>query len=153
MKYLGTYDFGSMTSEDKQDFLDGFEDASGKTVTTNYWPFRLRDEGVSRALIDSRLEDRFGFAYAAGHGRGVTEKLMKTSSGKGGTFKKSTVPKESLRNPRIVTVNGRTMSARDWDRHKGFPLGTVYQRIKNLGWTPSKAVNTPIQYKPKKRTP
>lgn len=152
MKYLGTYDYHRMSARDKRSFLEGFEAGSGIEIDTNLWPLKFQREGTTKAVILDELEDRFGFAYAAGFGRGETQKLIDMPIAyrcleyrKSASERLKTGPKPL----QTVTLWGRTMSGRDWDRLKGLPLGTVNYRIK-AGWSPERAINTPLK-QPSKR--
>lgn len=58
--------------------------------------------------------------------------------------------KRSARNTRraiIVTVNGRTQCLADWADELGIRYRTIYYRIYSCGWTPEKAVTTPVKPK------
>lgn len=47
----------------------------------------------------------------------------------------------------LISVNGVTLSASDWSRRLGGGRNLVDSRIE-LGWSPERAVTTPIQEKP-----
>lgn len=49
------------------------------------------------------------------------------------------------RNNLIVTYNGETHTATEWDRICGFPKNTMNKRI-HAGWTPEKAITSPMDY-------
>jgi hypothetical protein len=51
----------------------------------------------------------------------------------------------------LVTVDGVTHYATEWDRIKGFRPFTVSSRIK-AGWDPQRAVTTPVASRPSKKT-
>lgn len=150
MKYLGTYDYHRMSARDKRSFLEGFEAGSGIEIDTNIWQLKFQKEGPTKAVILSHLEDRFGFAYAAGFGRGETQKLIdKPVSYRCHEYRKTDRQKPGPKPQKLITLWGRSMSGRDWDRLKGLPLGTINYRIKS-GWTPERAINTPLK-QPSKR--
>lgn len=44
-----------------------------------------------------------------------------------------------------VTINGKTQCLSEWVKHFDLPYNTVYNRIKHYGWTPEKALSTPIR--------
>ena len=48
------------------------------------------------------------------------------------------------RNNRLITKNGRTMTAKQWADFTGISYKTVSGRINNLGWDPLKAISTPV---------
>jgi hypothetical protein len=45
------------------------------------------------------------------------------------------------RNSRIITYQGKKLSARQWDRELGLVLGTTWSRIFVLGWSKQRALN------------
>jgi len=56
---------------------------------------------------------------------------------------------EQHRNQRrtvLLTRDGLTLSASEWDRHLGFSRGMVLQRLR-YGWTPERALTTPPHHK------
>ncbi len=55
--------------------------------------------------------------------------------------------KEQMRNTnqnRLITIDGRTQCAVDWDAERGFRIGTVSNRL-SYGWDPVDAVLTPLR--------
>lgn len=56
------------------------------------------------------------------------------------------------RDSRPITYNGVTKSQIDWSLEMGGPKNLVCRRINNLGWSPERAITTPIKKKfiPKK---
>lgn len=50
----------------------------------------------------------------------------------------------NTRRTRLITFNGMTMCARDWDAKLGFPLGTVGNRITKSKWPIEKALTRPF---------
>lgn len=51
------------------------------------------------------------------------------------------------RSNRIITFNGETHSASEWEEILGFPRGTISRRIKKFGWTIDRALTEPIHTK------
>ncbi len=49
------------------------------------------------------------------------------------------------RNNRLLTYNGETLTASQWNERLGFTRGTVSQRLNKLGWSVEKALTTPIK--------
>lgn len=49
----------------------------------------------------------------------------------------------------MLTHNGQTMSAADWDRHLGFRKNTINKRLRQLGWTVERALTTPVRRRPR----
>lgn len=44
----------------------------------------------------------------------------------------------------VVTAFGRTLTPGEWERENGVPAMLIGRRIK-LGWTPERAVGTPVR--------
>jgi hypothetical protein len=44
----------------------------------------------------------------------------------------------------LLTLGRRSLTARQWDETRGFPLGTVIHRVR-LGWTVERAITTPVR--------
>lgn len=56
-------------------------------------------------------------------------------------------PKQQSRNTRrnvVLSVNGESMCISEWEQKMNLPRTTIWQRIRKLGWTPEKAVTTPL---------
>lgn len=47
------------------------------------------------------------------------------------------------RNSIHITISGKTKTAAEWARENNIAYGTVWERIKVLGWNPIDAVTTP----------
>jgi len=50
------------------------------------------------------------------------------------------------RNNIRITLNGVTLNIMQWTKKMGFNAGLIYDRI-NYGWTPEKAIMTPVRKK------
>jgi len=48
---------------------------------------------------------------------------------------------------RIITHNGKTQNAAQWDKELGFPVSTISQRIRAYHWSEEKALTTPMRQK------
>lgn len=50
----------------------------------------------------------------------------------------------------MITHNGKTMCAKDWDAELGFNLGTIAAR-RCLGWTNERALTQKVRFNPKQK--
>lgn len=51
----------------------------------------------------------------------------------------------NTRSSRVVAYKGRSQTVMEWSREAGLPYGTLYARIHRFGWTPTRALESPIR--------
>jgi len=51
----------------------------------------------------------------------------------------------NIRTNKMIEVNGETLHLSEWARRFGISPQAIWQRINSMGWSPEKAVTTPIR--------
>src|SRR5688572_18454956 len=102
-------------------------------------------------MCDEWLNDKttfFEWAIKSGYGKGLEIDRINND----GNYEPSNcrwvtrkLQASNRRSNKHITYNGITMTLSQWDGHLGFRSGTMKARITTKGWTPHKAITTPIR--------
>ena len=59
-------------------------------------------------------------------------------------WKSGKLQQRNRRNNRWIEFNGRKQLSVDWEKEMGMPRGTIRRRIVHHGWSPERAITTPV---------
>lgn len=97
---------------------------------------------------DSDFELFYEWALSNGYKEGLELDRIDNTKGYSPENCRFVTHKENLRNMErtiLVTINGKTAPLIEWCEKLNLKYLTVYSRIKHYGWTPEKALLTPIR--------